>query len=234
MDPPERDQVRSDAEAMEALSRPARERLLRAVIQAVAEHGYRQTTIAQVCARAGVSRATFYEHFADKEECFLAAYESMDRRLQEFVLAALEGVEGVGDRVRAGTGAFFAGLAADDDVTRVAILEVNAAGPRARAAYERSVYGFAPIVEEARRLVDRGEELPPNIARVVVSSVAAVVFQEVVANRTRQLPRLLPEMVYLVLVPFVGHERALEERAVALRMGRSREQAPVGDEEAGA
>jgi AcrR family transcriptional regulator len=186
------------------------------VVGAVADHGYRQTTIAHICARAGVSRATFYEHFADKEDCFLAAYEDMDGRLQAFVLSALEGVEGVADRVRAGTRAFLLGLVADEDITRVAIVEVIAAGPKARAAYERSVYAFAPIVEEARSLVEHGERLPPNIGRVVVSAVAAVVFREAVAGRIRDLPSLLPELVYLVLVSFVGHERALEERAATI------------------
>src|SRR3954447_24211790 len=53
-----------------------RGRLLDAMAEAVAQHGYGATTVAHVVALAGVSRKTFYEHFADKEDCFLALYDA--------------------------------------------------------------------------------------------------------------------------------------------------------------
>jgi AcrR family transcriptional regulator len=61
--------------------RSSRERLIVAVIAAVAERGYRQTTVADILVRADVPRATYYELFADKEECFLAAYDDLVERL---------------------------------------------------------------------------------------------------------------------------------------------------------
>jgi len=56
-----------------AVSASQRERLLRSVIAAVSEHGYQAVTVADIVRRARVSKKAFYDHFANKEECFLAA-----------------------------------------------------------------------------------------------------------------------------------------------------------------
>ena len=58
---------------MPAVRASQRERLLRSVIAAVSESGYLAVTVADIVRRARVSRAAFYAHFADKEDCFLAA-----------------------------------------------------------------------------------------------------------------------------------------------------------------
>jgi AcrR family transcriptional regulator len=65
-----------------------RERLLNGVVEAVAEHGYNATTIGAITAAAQISRRTFYEHFGDKEGCFLAAYEMIDEHVRASMLAA--------------------------------------------------------------------------------------------------------------------------------------------------
>ena len=65
-----------------------RERLLNGVVEAVAEHGYNATTIGAITAAAKISRRTFYEHFRDKEGCFLAAYEMIDDHVRGSMLAA--------------------------------------------------------------------------------------------------------------------------------------------------
>ncbi|MCW3019621.1 MAG: transcriptional regulator, TetR family [Solirubrobacterales bacterium] len=73
-----------------AIHDPRRERLLQGVVAEVTQAGYQATTIAQITARAGVSRTTFYEHFSDKQDCFLAAYRELAGRLLETVERALE------------------------------------------------------------------------------------------------------------------------------------------------
>ena len=78
------------AAAREVVLASQRGRLLEAMAQCVAEQGYAATTVAQVIARAGVSRKTFYEQFADKRACFLAAWEVGTEILLEQVLAAGE------------------------------------------------------------------------------------------------------------------------------------------------
>src|SRR5690242_1893989 len=71
-----------------------RERMLLAVAESVAEQGYATTTVADIIARARLSRRTFYEHFADKEECFLAAYDTVAGQLLSAVGQAYEQAEG--------------------------------------------------------------------------------------------------------------------------------------------
>ena len=72
-----------DRDVVEASQRA---RLLEAVGRAVAEKGYAAATIEDVVRGAGVSKKTFYEHFADKEGCFLAAYEAAAEELFRRVL----------------------------------------------------------------------------------------------------------------------------------------------------
>src|ERR671929_1894505 len=79
-----------------------RERMIDAVIEAVAARGYAAATVADVIKRAAVSRKTFYEHFADKEECFMAAYEEINRHLIAQVREAYEGADSWRESVAAG------------------------------------------------------------------------------------------------------------------------------------
>src|SRR5213082_896317 len=70
------------------VARSQRERMLRAMAEAVSELGYATTPVAEVLRRAGVSRETFYEHFRNKQECFLAAYDASARMLRGAVTDA--------------------------------------------------------------------------------------------------------------------------------------------------
>src|SRR3954452_20491963 len=74
----------------EVVAENQRERLLNGVVDAVAEHGYNATTIGAITEAAKISRRTFYEHFKDKEGCFLAAYEMIDTHVRGAMLAAAE------------------------------------------------------------------------------------------------------------------------------------------------
>ena len=75
----------------EVVAENQRERLLNGVVDAVAEHGYNATTIGAITEAAKISRRTFYEHFKDKEGCFLAAYEMIDTHVRGAMLTAAEG-----------------------------------------------------------------------------------------------------------------------------------------------
>jgi AcrR family transcriptional regulator len=110
-----------------------RERLYRAIIDAVADQGYAGTSVGDVLARARVSRATFYEHFADKEDCFLSAYDATLQGLLDRIrtIAADATAEDGGPRVGELIDAYIATIAADRRVARVFLIEVYAVGPKA-------------------------------------------------------------------------------------------------------
>ena len=141
--------------AREEVLASQRGRMLDAIAQAVAEKGYGAATVADVIARAGVSRKTFYEQFRDKEDCFLAAYETG----VEVLLATMREADPGGDdlfaRVQARVRAYLQTLEAEPGFARTFVIEVGAAGPRAlqrrhevlrRFAEEnREVGGDAPL-----------------------------------------------------------------------------------------
>ena len=121
------------AAAREVVLASQRGRLLEAMAQCVAEQGYAATTVAQVIARAGVSRKTFYEQFADKRACFLAAWEVGTDILLAHVLAAGEEADGWRARLRAGADAFLEILAAEPAFARSFMIEVLSVGDEALA-----------------------------------------------------------------------------------------------------
>src|SRR5207253_3634227 len=113
-----------------------RARLLQAATEAVAELGYVKTTVADILARAGVSRATFYQLFRDKEDCFIAAYELNAQFVAAAMAAELETVRAAGEldpleKLEHVLGVFLAALRSAPALARVFLVEVYAAGPAA-------------------------------------------------------------------------------------------------------
>src|ERR1044072_3506096 len=136
------------AAAREVVLASQRGRLLEAMAACVAEHGYAATTVAQVIARAGVSRKTFYEHFADKRACFLAAWEVGTEILLDQVLAAGAEADGWRARLRAGADALRGVLAAEPEFARSFMLEVLTVGEEALARRAEINERFATILGE--------------------------------------------------------------------------------------
>jgi AcrR family transcriptional regulator len=142
--------------APEAVAESQRARLLAGMAEAVSEHGYAETSIADVIARAGVSRKTFYQQFDGKDECFAVAYgEEMDRLL-EVTLSAFE-AEGPpwARRLRAALTALCGALAGNPAVARLCFLEGLDAGPVTAARRRDALRGLLPLFEATRRSASR-------------------------------------------------------------------------------
>src|SRR6476661_10824671 len=133
--------------AMTAAGAGHRERLVLGMVAAVAERGYAATTITDVVRHARVSRRTFYEHFADKEACFLAAYDVVS----DGVLARIAGAEAAAseweDRIHAGVRAYLSALALEPEVERVFTVEILSAGPAALAHRREVLRRFAAHIQ---------------------------------------------------------------------------------------
>ena len=131
-----------------------RTRLLEAVGRAVAEKGYAAATIDDIVRGAGVSKKTFYEHFRDKEDCFLAAYEAAADELFARVREAQRASDSWLERTRAGISAYLRWLAAEPALARVFLIEVAAAGPHAlerrEALRDRYAGQMAELQADAR------------------------------------------------------------------------------------
>ena len=178
-----------------------RGRLLEAMAQVVAGKGYAASTVADVIARAGVSRKTFYEHFRDKEDCFLAAYDVG----VDLLLGALAGAGSADQdlltRARARTRAYLETLAAEPDFARTFLLEVTAAGPRAVERRDRVLERFAGMLRElageARRTLPDIPEQADEVYLAAVGATDLLVSRMVRGGRSADLP-LLEDVVMQV------------------------------------
>jgi len=172
--------------AREVVLASQRGRLLDAIAQVVAEKGYGRTTVADVIDRAGVSRKTFYEHFRDKEGCFLAAYDAG----VEVLLATMREAGDTRGRVRA----YLETLAAEPAFARTFLIEVAAAGPRALHRRREVHDAFAAFVAGAAP--GRVAEFAPLAA---VGATQEIVARYVEDGRTAELPALTDAVTFFYL-----------------------------------
>lgn len=195
----------------EVVARSQRDRLLEAAIRVVAAKGYASTTVADLTREAGVSRTTFYELFEDKGACFLAAYDNAVNALVRRVTAAYESQDRWPDRTRAGLAALLAALAEEPELARLALIDVGSAGPAAQRRYRAAVQRLTPLFDEGRDFAPAGRSLPANTSRMAIGAVTGLIADELVAGRAKQLPRLLSDVLFATLVPYIGPEAAARE-----------------------
>jgi AcrR family transcriptional regulator len=191
----------------EFVSQNQQERLVAGTIAAVAERGFRETTVTDISAAAGVSRRTFYSYFQTKEECYTATFDL----LEEHLFARLGEARAKGSswtaQVRSRIAALLAFLGANPDLIRFALIAPPAAG--------------GPVAERNRHLLERLVETLTEGApeegshstvgevqrEAMAGSISAVL--ATMAGRGDPIDDALPELLELVLSPFVGRRRAM-------------------------
>jgi AcrR family transcriptional regulator len=188
-----------------------RERILSAVADVVSVAGYRDMSVEDVIVTAGVSRRTFYEHFTNKREAFLAAYDAVLLQLFSAVQDAYEREETFVDRMRAGLAAFLDFLAREPAFARMCMVEALAAGPDAIARRNGAMSAFAKIISDNARELGTPRDSQPLTAETIVGGIYEVVYTRIVRGDIRQLPELLPDLLYAALLPYEGKETALAE-----------------------
>lgn len=198
----------------EEVAESQRARVLEAMRAAIAEHGYSEASIADVIKRAGVSRKTFYAQFADKEDCFLAIYDDQMGRLQAVTRDAFDAQDEWVPALRAGLTALLTALGYDPAVARLCFVDVLAAGPRAAEARNAAMRELEAILELGRggEATDGdASHTPRALGMSMVGGLGEVLYQEIVAGRAEQLPAMLPELMYALVLPFEGREAAQRE-----------------------
>ncbi len=195
------------------VTRSQRERLLAAVVRATAAKGYRQTTVADVLEEAGVGRETFYELFDDKRSCALAAHTILGNDLEATVRDAYMKPGEWPERTREALAATLRWFAADPVAARFMLVELAAMGTDYRERFRAEFERFVGLLDEGLA------ECSPDLAEatsLAVGAIMARVYEEIVLDRTAELPALLPELTYELLVPFLGEELAEAERVRAV------------------
>lgn len=188
-----------------------RRRILDAMVACCAEKTYAGTTIADLVRRGSVSRTTFYKLFTDKRDCFDAAVTLCIERLGVTLAAGAAGCDSPAEATRRGTAAGLALLAAEPELTLVLSGDVLGVDP---ALVER--YGRLLIPALERMWAQDGE--PPrkhSSPGLAFGRAQLLVFHEVTAGRAERLPALAPNIVYLAIAPFAGHDEALRQARLA-------------------
>jgi AcrR family transcriptional regulator len=189
-----------------------RERLLVGMLQAISELGYRSTNVQDVIERAGVSRPTFYEHFSNKDDCFLAAYDTCAARLRDQIAAAAdEGGDIWRDRLRGGFNALLAFTAAEPEAARIVIVEARAATTDAALRRVALLDYFASCIDAKVRELLPGTPHSAVTASGVVGGVESLLYARLNKNQMDDLPALLPSLMYFAVLPYEGHLAASEE-----------------------
>jgi AcrR family transcriptional regulator len=165
-----------------------RERLLSAMIDVATTDGYAAATVARVVVRAGVSRPSFYEHFIEKEDCFLAALAGVQEQMLAQVTRAVRG-EGPEQAAGAAVAALIDFADSKAAMGRLAMSEALAGGPRALDARDRGIEEIARTVEQAFAQVPAGRSIPDVPLATTIGAV-----QRLLASRLRRGERGLARM----------------------------------------
>ena len=188
-----------------------RDVFLRAMLEELAEEGYGETSVERARGVAGVSAAEFDAEFAGKDECLFAAYDRLTERVVTIASAGCDGPDPWPDRVRMGLERLLEQLAAHPEIARAVTRSFPGIRPATYQRYVELLSRFVPLMEEGRQYSEVDEELPEEVELLAVGAAEAIIFGEVDAGRAKRLPEMMPEILFSVLVPFMGPDRAADE-----------------------
>jgi AcrR family transcriptional regulator len=126
-----------------------RSRLIAAMLDLVGEQGCAATTVADVIARAGASRKTFYEHFEDKHACFLATGEEVARQWVHEAQSAVANADDAGEAMEAFVRSLFESSLDSPAALRMIAAELTAAGSPGIERRERALSELGQVLGEA-------------------------------------------------------------------------------------
>lgn len=200
-DPPKVERIppRSGLSRAEVIANQRR-RIFDGMAAALAYHGYEDTKITDVVELAGLSRATFYEHFRGKEACFAAAYEDGVERLAGAVEVAASGKERWALRLSDGLRAGLGFLAADPPLAHLLLVESLAAARPARLEHERSLERLAEALHPPAG-IPGGEVVPEETLRLLAGGLASHVSGRVLAGEAERLPQDHDLLLGFLLAP---------------------------------
>jgi AcrR family transcriptional regulator len=179
-----------------------RDRLLAAMIEAVSEQGYTTTTVGDVVQRAHVSKRTFYEHFHDRQDCFLAVFALVSDRMLDEISKQMSPELGWEEQLRATIHGYLSGFAANPTVTSALLLEIRSAGPRAlgmrRAVVQRLVDVLIGLAADGRVQDPSLRRLERETATMIAGGVNELMLVAVEEQRVHRLPDITDAAVRLV------------------------------------
>ncbi len=194
--------------------RPPRERILAAMLVASGELGYEQVAVRHVIERAQTSRATFYKHFQDREDCFAQAYEDAGEWLYRRLLGAARRQPSWREGLRAALAELLEFCANQPAPAKALLVEVHAAGPRAMSRRGELMGRLAKLLDSGREEQPSGR--PPSIAPdFIVGAIDTLLAAKLMDGEAASAPEMLPGLLHFVVNQYLGESAAWEEMAAA-------------------
>jgi AcrR family transcriptional regulator len=200
----------------EYVARNQQVRMINAITELVAERGYQKTTIDSIAKSARVSLKTFYEHYANKEECFLAAFDTDVEAAAEVFGELLDPDMPWPDRMATGIEIFLEMVVAEPARAKLCLVASQSAGSTVFSRYQAELEKIASHLREGRALNPMASKMPEGLEVAIVGGIAWLIHQRLVSGERDELKDLLPEIVQLTLTPYVGREQARRTALAAL------------------
>jgi len=175
-----------------ALAGDQRERLLDATEALIAEKGATAATIEAIVKEAGVSSVTFYEHFRNKDECFVAAFERAVKELRAEVAEAVPAGAAWSEQVGAGLDALLTSLDAQPARARLCFVEAQRGGPEMAARYDAALDAAAAVLDD-------------SLGQAIAGGLAWLLRERLELGGEGSVRDLLPQMTDVVLAPGPAH-----------------------------
>ncbi len=207
-----RGSARKGTSAGGEVSQIQRARLLGAAVPVVDELGWPGVTVSDIAARARVSRRTFYELFANREECLLAVLEDAAARLQRDL--EVEGFDRAAwiERVRGGLWRILCFLDSDPALARVCVVQSARGSRRVLQAREALLTRLAATIAQGRSQRVRESEVPAVTAEGLVGAAVAIVYKRLLNGAQAPLTDLFGDLMGMIVLPYLGSAAAARER----------------------
>jgi AcrR family transcriptional regulator len=188
-----------------------RQRIIDAMIDSCAEKTYAATTIADIVKRASISRTTFYKRFANKRACFDGALDSCIEALQTAAAEAHTPSDSPPEAVRKAAAAMLGLMGSRPALAQMVAGDAVTVEPAVVRRYRKLLIpGLEGLWDAAGE--PKQSHADPGLA---FGRAQVLIFSQIAAGRTAQLPELLSEIVYIMLLPFAGHEEAVRQAQLA-------------------
>lgn len=196
-----------------------RDRIVQAMAATCAERGYLETTVGEVIARAGVSRATFDANFSGTEECGLAAVNQILSEATTTASAAWSADSSEWESIFRGIRALLELMAARPSFAHVAYIQARHSMPHScYEPYASGIKVLASMIDRLRTYAIAESPLPRTTSRAVIGGGEILMRRALVAGEPERMAEFLPDIIYGVLVPYLGQEEALRYMRMAREM----------------
>ena len=192
----------------EEVAHNQRERLLAAVAQVVDERGYSAVTVTHITEAASVSRRVFYDNFADKQACFIAAFEIVVEHLREIMIEAVRDEPDWPQQILAALRALLDFLADEPLPARLVLVDPVTADAEVADRFRAALTSFAPYLRAGRAQRPNAPELPDSTEDSLLGALASLLSRALATRRPLDVPRLTSELAEFVLTPYIGATEA--------------------------